>query len=595
MIYRFGAFELDPAKAELRTGGAIRHVEPQVFALLAFLVEHRERFVSKDEILEKVWDGRIVTDSAIASRVKSARKAVGDDGKAQRFIRTVHGQGFRFVADVRVERFEVPQVEPLEPPSTDAEPAGAGPHAARPSIAVLPFNLIGDMGPYAGIADALPHELIAELARLRWLLVTARGSSFRLRSANPDVREVGRLLDVRYCLTGIVMAFGRRLDVTTELAETATGEVIWADRIGGSIDDVHALRSELLAKLLAALEIQIPLHEAARARLTVSENLDAWSAYHLGIQHVYRFNRKDNLTAARFFDKAVELDPAFARAHAGLSFVHFQSAFLHQSDDIAGEIALARRCAQRGLDLDPLDPFVNFTMGRSFWLQGDLEQGLAWLERATSLSPHYAQGIYARAWTETLAGKELSGRQHVDLAMRLSPLDPLFYAMLGTRAFTHMAAGEDGEAAAWAERAARAPGAHVLIAMIAVVAYAVVAAIRYTVLGLQGVDPRLIEAGRAMGCTDWQILTRIRLRLALPEILLGVNQTIMFALSMLVITALVGTRDLGQDVYIALTKANPGNGLVAGLAIAFIAIIADRLIHATAERQKAKLGLGGPA
>lgn len=132
-------------------------------------------------------------------------------------------------------------------------------------------------------------------------------------------------------------------------------------------------------------------------------------------------------------------------------------------------------------------------------------------------------------------------------------------------------------------------------AMIAVVAYAVVAAIRYTALGLQGVDPRLIEAGRAMGCTDWQILIRIRLRLALPEILLGLNQTIMFALSMLVITALVGTRDLGQDVYIALTKANPGNGLVAGLAIACIAIIADRLIHAAAETQRARLGLSGHA
>jgi glycine betaine/proline transport system permease protein len=130
-------------------------------------------------------------------------------------------------------------------------------------------------------------------------------------------------------------------------------------------------------------------------------------------------------------------------------------------------------------------------------------------------------------------------------------------------------------------------------AMIAVVAYAVVAAVRYTVLGLQGVDPRLIEAGRAMGCTPWQILTRIRLRLALPEILLGLNQTIMFALSMLVITALVGTRDLGQEVYIALTKANPGNGLVAGLAIAFIAIIADRLLSAAARSARAKLGLEG--
>jgi len=128
-------------------------------------------------------------------------------------------------------------------------------------------------------------------------------------------------------------------------------------------------------------------------------------------------------------------------------------------------------------------------------------------------------------------------------------------------------------------------------AMLAVVAYAVVPAIRYTVLGLQGVDPRLIEAGRAMGCSDRQILTRIRLRLALPEILLGLNQTIMFALSMLVITALVGTRDLGQEVYIALTKADPGRGLVAGLAIAFIAIIADRLIQAAAAKQRARLGL----
>ncbi len=128
-------------------------------------------------------------------------------------------------------------------------------------------------------------------------------------------------------------------------------------------------------------------------------------------------------------------------------------------------------------------------------------------------------------------------------------------------------------------------------AMLAVVAYAIVPAIRYTVLGLQGVDPRIVEAGRAMGCTRWQILTRIRLKLALPEILLGLNQTIMFALSMLVITALVGTRDLGQEVYIALTKADPGRGLVAGLAVAFIAIIADRLINAAARKQRDRLGL----
>ncbi|WP_083948708.1 MULTISPECIES: ABC transporter permease [Aminobacter] len=128
-------------------------------------------------------------------------------------------------------------------------------------------------------------------------------------------------------------------------------------------------------------------------------------------------------------------------------------------------------------------------------------------------------------------------------------------------------------------------------AMIAVVAYAISPAIRYTVHGLRKVDPRLIEAGTAMGCTQWQLLTRIKIKLALPEIMLGLNQTIMFALSMLVITALVGTRDLGQEVYIALTKADTGRGLVAGLAVAFIAIIADRLISAGAARTKARLGL----
>jgi TolB-like protein/DNA-binding winged helix-turn-helix (wHTH) protein len=474
MIYRFGAFELDLARVELRAGGEVRPLEPQVFALLAFLVEHRERLVSRDEILEKLWEGRVVTDSAVSSRVKAARKALGDDGRAQRFIKTIHGQGFRFVAEARAEH-PVPRL-PASPEITPDGRAQAQPGvtgidpAGRPSIAVLPFRLVGESGPYVSIADALPHDLITELSRLRWLFVTARGSSFRLRAANPDVHEVGRLLNVHYCLSGTMEVIGPQLAVTTELVDTRGGDVVWAERYSGSIDDVHKLRAAIRSQILTALEIRIPLHEAARARLTVTENLDAWSAYHLGLQHMYRFNRRDNLLAAELFGRATAQDPGFARAHAGLSFVHFQRAFLRQTDDVAGETELARSFAQRGLDLDPLDPFVNFTMGRSFWLKGELERGLAWLERATALSPNYAQGLYARAWTESLAGQALEARGHVDLAMRLSPLDPMYYAMLGTRAFTHIVQCEDAEAAHWAERAARSPGAHVLIAMIAAVA-----------------------------------------------------------------------------------------------------------------------------
>jgi len=476
MIYRFGQFELDLATVELRAGGEVVALEPQVFALLVLLVENSERLVSKDEIIEKVWDGRVVSEAAVTSRVKSARKALGDDGRSQKFIKTIHGQGYRFVASARASRSSATEVatEPRDEHQSD------GLHAliqrlgwmSRPSLAVLPFRFIGNDERYAALAAALPDELITDLARLHWLFVIARGSSFRLRAGEVAFGDVGRLLRVRYCLWGTVEVSDRRLTVIVELVDTATEGVVWADRASGRIEDVHAMREQIRLQVLTALEIRIPLHEASLARGAAIENLDAWSAYHLGLQHMYRFNRVDNTAAAGLFQRAISLDHAFARAHAGLSFVHFQSAFMHYTDDLADEIGHARRFAERAIELDALDPFVHFTMGRSYWLEGDLDSSLGWLERATEISPHYAQGIYARAWTEALAGRAVEGQQHVDLAMRLSPLDPLHYAMLATRAFTHMVLGEDAGAAQWAERGARSPGAHALIAMIAAAAHA---------------------------------------------------------------------------------------------------------------------------
>ena len=473
MIYAFGPMELDLAKVELRENGQPCSIEPQVFALIAYLAEHRDRMVSRDELFEKLWEGRVVSDSALASRIKSARRALGDDGRTQAIIKTVHGQGLRFVADVQVRHaptVSVPTAIGDEPDTIAAEP-GPG-IAPRPSIAVIPFRSTGAGEDWSTIADGLPHDLITELARLRWLFVVARASSFRLRGDDPDPREIGRLLGVRYCLSGAVEVSGNNLVITTELADTGGGDVVWAERYAGSVEDVHAMRDEIRASILASLEIQIPVHEAGRARLISPDNLDAWSAYHLGLQHMYGFNRRDNGLAAEFFGRAIEQDAAFARAHAGLSFVHFQTAFLRQTDDIPRAIRLARDCAQRGIDIDPLDPFVNFTMGRTYWLEGDLDRSLAWLERATSLSPNYAQGIYAQAWTELMADTTAAARQHVDLAMQLSPLDPLYYAMLSLRGLTHIAAGDVQAGAEWAERGARSPGSHALIAMIAAAAQA---------------------------------------------------------------------------------------------------------------------------
>jgi TolB-like protein len=473
MIYRFGTFELDIAKAEFREDGQLRAIEPQVFALLTFLVEHRDRLVTRDEIFANLWAGRVVTDSALSSRIKSARKLLGDDGRSQRYIKTVHGQGLRFVAEVSLQRQPSVSAGAADGETAVGSDRERAPEiTSQPSIAVLPFRALGDVTQAATIAEGLPHELITELARLRWLFVVARGSSFRLRSDSIGAYEAGELLGVRYCLSGTVEVSSRMLTVTTELVDTRADRVVWAERYSGRIESMHAIRGEILTSTLTSLEMQIPLHEAEGARLKDSDSLDAWSAYHLGLQHLYRYNRQDNALAAKLFERAVAQDPAFARAHAGLSFVHFQTAFLRQTDDYAAEFVLARDHAQRGIDADPLDPFVNFTMGRTYWLEGDLDRASAWLERATSMSPSYAQGIYARAWTEVMAGSPEPARDHLDLAMRLSPLDPLYYAMLSARGLTHVARHEDAEAADWADRGARSPGAHALIAMIAAAAHA---------------------------------------------------------------------------------------------------------------------------
>ena len=467
MLYVFGDFELDRAKMELRGNGELVPVEPQVFALLLLLVENRERVVSRDEIIEKVWDGRVVSDSALDSRIKSVRRALGDDGKAQRLVRTSHGRGFRFVGDVEVA---APVSSTTGPP--DRSPPAAEPAvASRPSIAVLPFRLVGTSERWSAIADALPDELIAELARLRWLFVIARGSSFHFRGAAADPVAIGEVLGVRYCLAGTVEISGSQLAVAVQLVDTLDGGVVWADRLTAAVDDVHAMRAEILSKIVAALELQIPLHEARAAQLVAPANLDAWSAYHLGLQHMFRFHRGDNAVAGELFARAIAAEPGFARAHAGRSFVHFQNAFLGYTPDVAAEVASARRTAERSVELDPLDPFANLTMGRSFWLAGDLDASLGWLERATQLSPSYAQGIYARAWTHALSGRGGAGRSDADAAMALSPLDPLHYAMAATRALSHIVSVEDADAATWAEKAARAPGAHVLIAVIAIVAH----------------------------------------------------------------------------------------------------------------------------
>jgi len=467
MTYTFGAFELDPEKVELSCEGKLVAVEPQVFALLTLLIENRNRMVSKDEIIEKVWGDRLVSETSIATRVKLARAAIGDDGKAQKLIRTIHGQGFRFVGEVQAQGS--PSVKTREVQG-DEVPKNLE-RGEKPSIAVLPFQSMGVPGTSSILADAIPHELIQALSKLRWMFVIARGSTFRFRGHEQDPQRVGKALGARYMLTGSVEDHGIQIVITTELCDTRTGAVLWGERFKAPKADIHEVRTEIVAKVIASLEIYIPLNEAQAARTQNSSSLDAWSNYHLGIQHMYRFTKVNNETAARYFQSAIELDPDFARAHAGLSFTAFQDAFLRYGDRQEDALSKTQSSAERGVELDPLDPFANFNMGRALMLKGDLSGSAHWLEKALTLSPSYSQGHYSHAFSNMLDGKTKSALPHYEMALKLSPLDPFVYAMLAGCSLSSSIDGNYEEAASMGERAARSPGAHYIVDMIALIGH----------------------------------------------------------------------------------------------------------------------------
>ncbi|MBD3662566.1 winged helix-turn-helix domain-containing protein [Sulfitobacter sp. TSTF-M16] len=455
---------MDATRGLLQVAGQDIAIEPRGFALLVLLVTHHDRMVTKDEIVEAVWDGRIVSDAAIATVIKTTRKALGDTGVTQKYIRTVRGRGVRFVGTLA-------PVIPAEVgrPATVAEPSSLVTSKSRPSIAILPFRMVGYSQTFSAISDAIPAELISCLSRLRWLTVVSRGSTFRFRDSETDLEAVHSALGTKYCLTGLVEIFGAVIAVSVELSDTRSKAVVWSERFSGTVSDVNETRNDIVTHVISALELHVPLNEAKRARLRPPENLDAWSMYHLGLQHMYRFNKADNLVAASHFERATHLDPDFARAYAAQSFTSFQNAFLKYNANAVAEIDNARRFAEKAVELDPIDPFANFTLGRAHWLKSDPEAGMPWIDRAIELSPNFAQGFYAHGWGDVMAGRGAEALEQLQKAIALSPLDPFLYAMQSACGLACLQLEDYDNAVLWAEKGARAPGSHFLIGAIAAV------------------------------------------------------------------------------------------------------------------------------
>jgi DNA-binding SARP family transcriptional activator len=361
--------------------------------------------------------------------------------------------------ELQIVTANLTEVRRLAPES----PAGT----RRASLAVMPFDdRSSEADRKGGAADALAYDVITRLSKLRSMFVFAAATSFALRDRSIGAEEAGRMLNVDYTVSGSVRRHGKRMTVSAELSETRTARVVWSESFDEKHDDALLVLEEIGNRIVASVAHEIEMVERNRAILKPPNSLDAWEAHHRGLWHMYRFNKVDNERARQFFAQAVELDPTFARAYAGLSFAHFQNAFLGWKK--AGpEIDRAFDTAGRGLMVDDRDPAAHWAMGRAQWLRGEQDQAVSELERAVDLSPNFASGHYTLAFVHAQSGDPKAAISFSDHSRQLSPFDPLLFAMLGTRALSLARMGVYDEAADWAMKAAARPNAHQHIMAIA--------------------------------------------------------------------------------------------------------------------------------
>jgi DNA-binding SARP family transcriptional activator len=350
-------------------------------------------------------------------------------------------------------------------PASAAAPAPARERTRR-RVAVMPFADRSD-APRARLAEGVTEDIIMQLARLRVLFVIARGSVFALAERGVEPEEAARVLGVDYLVTGSVRRAADRVTLAVELVDARDRTIVWTDAFESAPGETLAVLAALVQRVVAAIAEEIESEETRRAVLKSPTTLDAWEAYHRGLWHMYKFTGPDNHHAGQLFRAALDLDPTFARAHAGLSFTHFQNAFLDLTPDRARQIELAFDAAQRGLAADDHDPAAHWAMGRALWLHGEHAGSVAELERSIELSPNFALGHYTLGFVHSQLGDPELAIGATDRSRELSPFDPLQFAMLASRALAHVRLDERQEAAEWAVKATARPNAHAHILAIA--------------------------------------------------------------------------------------------------------------------------------
>jgi TolB-like protein len=443
--FHFANHSLDTDRQELRRGSEPVAVEPQVFDLLAYLLQNRDRVVSKDDLIASVWGGRIVSDSTLTSRINAARKAIGDSGADQKLIRTVARKGLRFVGAVHVapngsEPVSGPPAEIMHEPARTALPL-----PDRPAIAVLPFiNMSGDPE-QEYFSDGISEDIITALSKLRWFFVIARNSSFIYKGKTVHLKQVAEELGVGYVVEGSVRKSGDRVRITVQLNDVATGSHIWGERYDRGLADVFAVQDEITEAIVAAIEPQLYAAENFRAKRKPPDSMDAWDLVMRALSHYWRVTRQDNVVAQALLEKATSIDPNYGQALGVLATSHIFSMHMGWAD-MAAVAPIAERAALAAIRTDSEDPWAHHALGCVYLFARRFEDSLAEFELALRLNPNFslAQGYYGL--TLSYCGRWEEGDLAARRALRLSPRDPFSAVYYGIAAYAQFIGGNYDEA-----------------------------------------------------------------------------------------------------------------------------------------------------
>jgi TolB-like protein len=442
---------LDGDLRELSCNGAAVPLQPQVFDLLLYLVSQRARVVSKQELISRIWSNRLVSDSALNSRINAARKALGDDGAMQRLIRTVPRKGFRFVGEVREEGAALPA------PAAEARPAPPRLAADRPGVAVLAFeNMSGDPEQdYFG--DGISEDILTALSKQRWFSVIARNSSFTYKGRAVHIRQIAEELGVRYIVEGSVRKADNRVRITAQLNDASTGSHLWAERYDRELVDVFTVQDEITDRVVAAIEPQIHAAESFRAHRKPPSSLDAWDLLMRALSHYWRVTRQDHLEAQALLERAVAIDPGYGQALAVLAASHMFGVHLGWAE-LATAAPKAEAAALAALRCDHEDPWAHAALGSVCFSTRRLADALSEFEQALVLNPNFslAQGYYALALS--YCGRTKDSYDAAQKAIRLSPRDPSLAIYHGIAGYARFIERRYDEAIALAREAIRHRG-----------------------------------------------------------------------------------------------------------------------------------------